>query len=86
MLSLGSLHQDRQPPYDVNWFCKISHARLVTRSFQNLNKIFRFVIFSHIIKGLKYFNQIKVKLHHVSPLLVELLCNSPEMHAGSCST
>ena len=36
---------------------------------------------------MEYFNQIKVKLHHVSPLLVELLCNSPEMHAGStCSS
>ena len=37
---------------------------------------------------MEYFNQIKVKLHHVSPLLVELLCNSPEMemHAGSSST
>ena len=35
---------------------------------------------------MEYFNQIKVKLHRVSPLLVELLCNSPEMHAGSSST
>ena len=35
---------------------------------------------------MQYFNQVKVKLHHVSPLLVELLCNSPEMHAGSSST
>ena len=28
---------------------------------------------------MEYFNQIKVKLHHVSPLLMGLLCNSPEM-------
>ena len=36
---------------------------------------------------MEYFNQIKVKLHHVSrSLLVELLCKSPEMHAGSSST
>ena len=35
---------------------------------------------------MEYFNQIKEKLHQVSPLLVELLCNSPEMHAGSSST
>ena len=35
---------------------------------------------------MEYFNQIKVKRHHVSPLFVELLCNSPEMHAGSSST
>ena len=32
---------------------------------------------------MEYFNQIKVKRLHVSPLFVELLCNSPEMHAGS---
>ena len=35
---------------------------------------------------MEYFNHIKVKLHHVSPLLVEFLCNSPEMHAGSSVT
>ena len=35
---------------------------------------------------MEYFNQLKVKLHHVSPLLVGLLCNSPEMHAASSST
>ena len=35
---------------------------------------------------MEYFNQLKVKLHHASPLLVEPLCNSPEMHAASSST
>ena len=35
---------------------------------------------------MEYFNHIKVKMHHVSPLLVTPLCNSPEMHAGSGST
>jgi len=35
---------------------------------------------------MEYFNQLKVKLHHVSVLLVELLCNSPQMHAGSGGT
>ena len=35
---------------------------------------------------MEYFNQIKVKLHHVSPLLVELLCYSPEVHPGNSST
>ena len=35
---------------------------------------------------MEYFNQLKVKLHYVSPLLVELLCNSPEVHAASSRT